>query len=300
MEKISYGGWQNCYRLANGIIELVVTGDVGPRIIRLGFPGQDNEFREFEPMLGQTGGDEFRIYGGHRFWHAPEVMPRTYQPDNAPVAVEEHDGVVRFTPPTEPATGIQKVIEIRLWPNQPRATVTHRLHNQGMWGVELAPWALSVMNKGGRCIIPLPPRGSHTDNLLPANLMTMWAYTNMADPRWTWGEKYIMLRQDPTVAKPQKAGVMVTDGWVAYARNGHLFVKQFAYQPGAPYPDWGCSVETFTFSEMLEVETLGPLVTLKPGATVEHVEEWSLFDDVPMPQNDADVDRDVLPKVRGR
>ena len=63
-----------------------------------------------------------------------------------------------------------------------------------------APWALSVMDTGGTAIIPLPPRGSHEDNLLPANSMTFWAYTDMADPRWTWGEKYLLLRQDS--AKP--------------------------------------------------------------------------------------------------
>ena len=29
---------------------------------------------------GKTGGSEWHIYGGHRLWHAPEVMPRTYYP----------------------------------------------------------------------------------------------------------------------------------------------------------------------------------------------------------------------------
>jgi hypothetical protein len=61
----------------------------------------------------------------------------------------------------------------------------------------------------------------------------------------------------------------------------------------------GCCFETFTNPDMLEVETLGPLVSLEPGAAVEHVEEWSLFKDVPAPTNDAEVDRYVLPKVRG-
>ena len=48
---------------------------------------------------------------------------------------------------------------------------------------------------------------------------------------------------------------------------------------------------------MLEVETLGPLVALPPGAAVEHVEHWFLFRDVPMPNDDADVDRTLMPKI---
>jgi len=298
MEKINYGGWPNCYRLANDVIELVVTSDIGPRIIRLGLIDQENEFREFEETLGLVGGDEWRIYGGHRFWHAPEGMPRSYQPDNGPVSVTGRGDTLNVVQPVEPKTGIQKEIDIRLAPDEPHVTVTHRLRNHNMWAVELAPWALSVMAKGGRCIIPLPPRGAHTENLLPANTLTMWAYTNMADPRWTWGEKYIMLRQDPAIEHPQKAGAMVPNGWVAYARAGHLFVKKFSYQVGARYPDHGCCVETFTFSEMLEMETLGPLVSLAPDATVEYVEDWYLLDGVPAPEHDADIDRDVLPRIQ--
>lgn len=56
--------------------------------------------------------------------------------------------------------------------------------------------------------------------------------------------------------------------------------------------------ETFTNKEMLEVETLGPLTKLAPGASVEHVENWYLFADVPAPQNDAEVAKFVLPKLR--
>jgi hypothetical protein len=56
-------------------------------------------------------------------------------------------------------------------------------------------------------------------------------------------------------------------------------------------------VETYTDAQILEVETLGPLVNLGPGAAAEHVEHWFLFEDVPLPKDDAGVDIHVLPKV---
>ncbi|HUJ11311.1 MAG TPA: hypothetical protein VL171_14940 [Verrucomicrobiae bacterium] len=297
--KTNYKGWPNCYRLANETIELIVTTDVGPRIIRFGFVGGDNEFVEFPDQLGKTGGKEWRIYGGHRFWHAPEVEPRTYFPDNDPVRLEQHDGFVRVIQPIESTTGIQKEIDIRLHPKDARVETVHRLRNCGLWDVELAPWALSVMACGGTAIVPLPSRGSHGKHLLPENSLTLWKYTNMGDPRWTWGNKFILLRQDstPTVL-PQKIGVMTSEGWAAYARDGHLFLKQFQYVAGVPYPDFGSCVEVFTNHEILEVETLGPLVTLRSGAHVEHTERWFLFRDVPVPKNDADVEKHILPKVK--
>ena len=43
------------------------------------------------------------------------------------------------------------------------------------------------------------------------------------------------------------------------------------------YPDFGCSFETFTNNDFLEIETLGPLTKVLPGQTVEQVEHWGLY-----------------------
>ncbi len=297
-EKINYGGWPNSYRLANNSSELILTTDVGPRIIRFGFVGGENVFAEFPSMLGKTGGSDWRIYGGHRLWHAPEIAPRSYQPDNEPVTLEQHDGFVRVIQPVEARTGIQKEMDVRLATDRPAAQITHRLRNCGLWPVDLAPWALSVMAPGGTCVFPIPPRGSHSENLLPTNVLTLWAYTDLSDPRWTLGRQYVLLRQDPQAATPQKIGAAVPDGWAGYVRGGVFFLKQFEHRAGAPYPDFGCSFETFTNADMLEVESLGPLARLEAGAAVEHVEHWFLFRDVPTPQTDADVEQHLMLCVR--
>ncbi len=299
VRKIAYKGWKNCCRIANGKVELIVTLDVGPRIIRFGFVGGPNEFKEYEHQLGRRGGRKWRIYGGHRLWHAPEAEPRTYFPDNFPVGMEKRDGVVRFIQPVETTTGIQKEMDVRLTAGRPRVELVHRLRNVGPWKVELAPWALSVMAPGGTAIIPLPPRGSHPKDLPPGNLLTLWLYTDMSDPRWTWGRKYILLKQDCSPkATPQKIGALVPDGWAAYARGGHLFVKKFDWRPGAPYTDFGCNFETFTNHEMLELESLGPCTGIAPGQAVEHRETWALFRNVPTPETDRDVERHLLPLVK--
>ena len=167
METIQYGGWKNCVRLSNGRIELVATTDVGPRVIRLGFVGGQNLFKECTDQLGQTGGDTWHAYGGHRLWHAPEAQPRTYQPDNAPVAHRWDGKTLQLTQAVETATGIQKEMEITLAGDANRVTVLHRLTNQGQWAVELAPWALTVMNGGGRAIFPQEPPRPHAEQLLP-------------------------------------------------------------------------------------------------------------------------------------
>lgn len=297
MEKIAFAGWSNAARLTNGQIEVVVTGDVGPRVIRLGFVGGPNEFAEYADQLGQTGGGEWRIYGGHRLWHAPEDPVRTYWPDNEPVTLTEIPGGLRVTQPVETNTGIEKQIELQIAAGRNHVHVTHRLTNRTLWPVRFAPWALSVMAPGGTVVLPMPPRGEHPRDLLPANRLILWPYTDMSDARWTWGREYVLLRQD-RAGSPQKIGASIPAGWVAYANAGHLFVKHFHYQPGADYPDQGAAVETFTNADMLEVETLGPLTTLEPGASVEHIEDWFLFDGVPVPATESAVTANVIPRIR--
>ena len=310
VEKIAYGGWPNCVRMTNGTVELVATTDVGPRIIRFGFVGQDNEFFEDPNQIGKTGGSEWMSYGGHRFWLAPEAKPRTYFPDNTTVKYLEDNGKVFLTPDIENTTGMEKAIELTLDPNENHVTVIHKVTNHGMWPVELAPWALTVMAPGGELIIPQETYSPHPDIpdepgqkidkkcYLPVRNLVLWSYTKLSDPRWVFLSKYIILKQDPNAKKPQKLGISNQQNWAGYARKGHLFVKKVIYQPGATYPDGGSSYETFTNSDMLELESLGPVITLAPGASVTHREDWYLFDGVKFENTDASIDANVLPKVK--
>ena len=304
IEKRDFAGWPNSYWVGNGRLELVVTSDVGPRVISLRLGEGPNLFSVREDFAGQTGGEEWRNYGGHRLWHAPEEKVRTYQPDNAPVQVETLADGLRLTAAVEAKTGIRKSIEIKLDPTQPRVTVLHRLTNAGLWPVRLAPWAISVMAPGGFGISPLPTR-FHPDRLLPNRTLVLWPYTDLRDDRYYVGTDLVMLRHragiDPARERA-KIGVANDEGWCAYAREGYLFLKRFPFTEGAAYPDLGASVELFTNNRMLEVETLGPLVDLAPGATVTHQEEWEVWDGIPLPFGDeAAIRARLLPLVeRGR
>ena len=76
---------------------------------------------------------------------------------------------------------------------------------------------------------------------------------------------------------PTKIGLAHREGWVAYLNSGVLFVKRFDYREGAVYPDRGTRYQTFSNEDMLEMETVGELVTLQPGQSAELVESWELF-----------------------
>jgi hypothetical protein len=299
VEKTEYKGWQNCYRVTNGEIELIVTGDVGPRIIRFGFVGGQNVFKEFAEQLGKSGEEKFQLRGGDRVWKAPEDPIATWAPDNVPVQIIPTATGLIARAPIEPLTNLQKEIEIAMASSGTTVTVSHRITNHSLFTLEFAPWALTMMAQGGIAVSGFPPRGRHPINLEATNPLVMWAYTNLADPRWKFTKKYLTLRQDPSNNEAQKLGLFNPDTWAAYLLNGEAFVKRTKADASKTYPDFGCSFETFTNNDFLEIETLGPMTKLSPGHTVEQVEHWGLYRKVqPTELTDQELDRVLLPLVQ--
>ena len=111
MPVIEYRGWKNNLLLTNGEVEVVVTLDVGPRVICYRVPGGFNVLKNYDEMMGGTLEHEWQIRGGHRFWLAPEDLTRTYFADNRPVAWQQtgpHAAV--FTPPPEAEYGVSELV----------------------------------------------------------------------------------------------------------------------------------------------------------------------------------------------
>jgi hypothetical protein len=225
-------------------------------------------------------------------------MPRTYSPDNSPIEFKkEGNNSIRLIQPVEPKIGIQKEITVTLSSDGTGVTLLHRITNKNFWEIDLAPWALTIMNGGGVTILPQEPYRSHDDYLLPARPLVVWHYTELSDPRWVLGRKYIRLKTDEAMKEPQKIGIANKQGWAAYSRNNTLFVKRFAFEEGATYPDYGSNNETYTAASFMEVETLGPMQRLKPGESAEHVERWSLFRNVNIGTTEASLDAAISPLI---
>lgn len=306
LQVIEYRGWKNNLLLSNGEVELVVTLDVGPRVIAYRLPGGFNVMKNYESMMGGTGEAEWQIRGGHRFWLAPEDLTRTYFADNRPVKWEKlSDTAARFTPPPETEYGVQKVMTLELGATGTAVKVTLTVTNTGTAATELAPWGPTVMAAGGVEIIPLPPKAPHPGHpsrakspadFGPNQELILWPYFDFADTRWTFGKRFLFLRQDVNKG-PTKIGLAHREGWVGYVNSGVLFVKRFDYREGAVYPDRGTRYQTFSNEDMLEMETVGELVTLAPGASASLVESWELHGGVPDVRSESDVEKFILPKL---
>lgn len=278
LETTSFHGWHKTIRLWNDSIELLVTTDVGPRIVVYKTHKGENVFKLFKEELGSSNEDHWCIRGGHRLWLAPEDEVISYHLDNGPATWKQESPAsdLEIESIQQRPQKLKKTLGISVAQLGPRITVKHTVTNESDLPITLATWALSVMNPGGMAIIPQPPLGEHPHDLLPNRGMVLWPYTDMSDLRWTWGKKFWLLRQAENYP-PTKIGLAHREKWVAYVLGDSLFIKTFPFEPGANYPDGGCNFEIFADEDMLEVESLGPLVTLNPHASTSHTENWFLF-----------------------
>ncbi|MBI4515308.1 MAG: hypothetical protein HY699_05775 [Deltaproteobacteria bacterium] len=299
-----YCGWPDSYILGNAAVELVVTSAIGPRIVDFHRRGGANVFYLRPSETGSTGESNWVLRGGWRLWIAPEDAATTYAPDNQPCTAEViGPATVRVTGPPQPRAGIQKSLEVSLIAEQPRARVVSRIQNISAHDITCAAWSLSVMRPGGRALVPFdvgnPAAFSDTRHLI------LWSYTKLADRRYQFGDRLMQVDQSEVLpaaagagrrrADESKVGVDTKQGWAAYLHGDSLYLKRFSHDPRATYPDGGATVEIYSAAEFIEVENLGPLLTLKPGEAIIAPEEWWLFEGVTVAGDEAGALRDLEP-----
>lgn len=277
--------------LENDYLRLEYLAEAGPRLVRLFAAGSDqNILAEAPDIFWETPYGRFNIRGGHRLWHAPEKMARTYIPDNDGLVVTDLPDGVRLEAPQEPDTAVYKTMTVRLHTDRPALTIDHTLVNGGVWAVELAPWAITQMRLGGTAVFPQQVGQLDDDGLLPNRQLSLWPYTRLNDARLHLDDDYVLVGPE-TDAQPFKIGCFNRHGWLAYFLDDLLFVKRFPVRDGQPHPDFGCNAEIYANDKFVELESLGPLTLLQPGQSVSHSETWEVHGRVPQPQSPAETRR---------
>ena len=279
MKKLKYLEFENCLSLSNGEIEVVVSTDFGPRILAYNFVGGTNVFGIYADSKVVTALGEFKPYGGHRLWTAPENMPDSYAPDNAPVEYfyDENANSVRLVQPVEKITQTQKEMTVTLDKSGSGVTVHHKITNLSDREIECAAWALTIMRGGGEVLIPNEPYAAYSpQTLLPVRNLTVWSYTDLNDSRWRFDREFIRLKVDAEKSEPQKIGVLNKQGWARYEIGDVAFTKKFEHFESAVYPDMNSNTEVYTAADFVEIETLAPLCRLNSMESAEHAESWSL------------------------
>ena len=270
----------NCIPLKNEKVELLIAQDFGPRILSLRTPSGPNLLAELPDMSVDVPGGSYSFRGGHRFWHAPEKMPRTYIPDDDPPVITPVENGLLIIQPVEQQTLLQKTMQITVTADSVK--LDHILTNHGMWPVETAPWAITMLAPGGTAVFPETSRNADDAGLLPNRQLVLWPYSRLSDARLRFDKHFITVKTDTRDGDNLKFGYANTVGWQAYHREDLRlwFIKVHEHQPGKSYPDMGCSTECYCCDQFIELESLGPLGKLQPGKSVSHTEIWYIWENL--------------------
>jgi hypothetical protein len=291
-------GWDSVYVLQNNLITCAIVPVIGGRIMQYDLGA--HAFMYFnDAMKGTTSTAGGQMWGGMRQlaspqsdftgnWPPPPTLDsRAYTAaitrnsiDSCSVYLQsqiEASGGSNFN-------GLQFKRTITMYKNSSRVRVKMTMvnansaaqRNHGVWDITEVT--------GGTAGVPF-------DSMI-------WVYVPL-NPSSTMGagRGYAQLQQIDTTqwiknAAPGVLGIkyrfveakMGADskaGWVCNVdrRNGYAYAKRFTYVNGGNYPDSGSSVEVYTYRSSssyscIEVEVMGPMVTLANGDSISLIEDW--------------------------
>jgi hypothetical protein len=204
-------------------------------------------------------------------WLAPE-SPKDYWPDNAPIEYQIFDDAVEIRQQEDPWLHVKKSMRITFLEDA-KVEVENRIENTGEETIHCSVWAITSVAPGGVEDIFFALRDGGYDHW---HRISMWDYTSLGDERAEYRRDGIKLTHIPMEQK-YKIGVGHPHGPVRYTNNGVTFVKHFDVHPEMTYPDADVSFETFMCKHMVEIESLSPLGTAKPGESLFHTERWELI-----------------------
>jgi hypothetical protein len=295
VEKITYRGWSNCYRISNSKVTVIINASTGGRIMVYERGGiniiyedslQDGKlFKEY--LEGGVNPD------GGRFDYGQEKITRklhklTYIGPWEGEIVDEH--TLKITSQPDTTLGLLSTRLFRLDPQSSQLTVTQTMENISSETTEYFFWGRTLVKLGGKLFMPLNP-----ESVIPGR----WG-------RYIWGDNESfetdpgdpgvdiqgdIFSLDPVLAGNSKYGTDAKDGWMAYGYKGLLFVKKYEYDETMEYTELYNLTNIFFTNrkKYAEMEPVSPTPFLKPGEKYRYTEKWYLEEYPPANNNQFDV-----------
>ena len=253
----------------------------GPRLAFWGRPGGDN-LLYWAPGKHRRG--EWDLMGGHRLWVArpgADEAEETYAADNQPCKVETSTDGFTVTGALDPVQKIRRGFTVIVVAGD-RITIDHFVRNESdmLWSGGL--WALTctVPPKDASYVVPLGD-GSSWDHATVVAFHTWgggYGGKGFNDPQFEFTADAFVLRP---AGRENKRMLWADAGIIARHDPAQklLFAKHSTYVPEGNYP-LGTNLALYVGPKnfMVEMETMGPAATLKPGQTLKHRETWLLAD----------------------
>jgi hypothetical protein len=277
-ETIDTFGYKGCIALDNGEARVVLGPHAGGRVLVYSLDGV-SAIKLDPQQSGWTwdGASRVDLTGG-RFDVGPEkVLPKRpvlwLGPWEGRITGE---GTARMTSRPDSSTGLKLTRDFRLADTGSRLDVTQTMTNVSADTVHTCHWSRTFAPGHGIAVVPRSgpvrfPKGYIQYG--PGPVMNF----SPEDPAIRVDERFVTILDTP--AQP-KLGFDSHAGWLAYLMPNHMmFVKRFATYPDRAYNEMAALTISIWYKDdvVCELEPIGPMETLAPGASASFTETWYLL-----------------------
>lgn len=270
IERVTFGGRDDCLCLSNGKVQAIVSPSIG-RIISFGFVGGENLLWN-NAEAAKSG--EYANHGGDKVWTAPQSQwnwPPDPALDGRPFTVtHNHRDTIEITSGVSDKFHVSVRRRIRMRSGASGLEIENELNYTGSTVAQIGAWEVCQVNAPERLRIPYPassPKPTFRDYptmRLKPGMVTVEPHAIVV--KWTGESGSKMGCASPL-------GRIVAD--FPHAR----FTISTPYVSGATYPDQGSSVQVFQSpapTKYVEMELCAPLHRFsRPGSQKMRV-EWKL------------------------
>lgn len=282
--RTNYHGWPDAYVMSNGKVTAVIVPSIG-RVMQFGFVGEEGVFWENRTMDGRIADGHLAVwaakdwvnFGGDKTWPSPEADwslftgRKGWRPppafDGWSAGVRLTSGTLTLVTPADPFYGTIAERCIRLHSSKPQMTITTTYTREKGEPAPIGIWVITQLKEPAGLFAPIPKKSLFPEGftLLGQNPPPSLKFTN----------NLVALRRNPKAA--HKIG-LDADSLLWVGEKHVLRIDSPRVRKGA-YPDKGSNTEIYTNPDPLpyiELETLGPLLQIKPGDRIERVNTYTL------------------------
>ncbi|MBN2735950.1 MAG: hypothetical protein JXR70_03145 [Spirochaetales bacterium] len=260
-------------------LEVKIIIDCGPRLCYLGKPGGENLLLWKEKTYTRKKWD---LMGGHRVWVSRPLADEneeTYQLQNEPCEVKQLEDGWEILTPINPEFETQKGLRVRVLADD-KLEVDNYLINRGKMLYSGGVWALTCTVPGKKTLYAIPLGADNMWDYCKVVMFRSWETHSGAynDDQFSYTEDMMLLQSK---GRENKRMIQADRGIMAMndPERNIMFAKKVDYIRSLQYPqDCNLAVYTGPDSFMVEMETMGPEETVKPGETIHNVETWVLKD----------------------
>ncbi|SEJ64984.1 hypothetical protein SAMN05192553_10755 [Cyclobacterium xiamenense] len=282
IERVSFRGWSNCYRMYNETVDLIIHAETGGRVLAYRIGGKNILYAD-------------SLQDGKRFeeWQAERFDPDGGRLDYGPEALTQKLHAATWMGPwqariegpyrlvlssmRDEELGLRSERILTLSPQGGQLKIFQRAENISQDTLVRHFWSRTLVQPGGILTLPVDPENSRFA---------------AGYGRFEWGPNRINPEPGPderiwvrgkvlhfhAVGSTIKAGSDALVGWMGYQWENLLFIKHYPVFPEASYAGSEHMMGIFySNGRFAEMEPCSPSYRMAPGDRIEFTEYWELI-----------------------